>query len=275
MNKKAGLLFYIFLVIFVFVIIFPFIWTFLTSIKPASELYGDKAFIPITGFISFTNYVRIFEIVPFAKIMLNSIVIAGLTTIYSLAIASFSAYAVARLYFPGKSVFLGLVLAVSMFPQIATLSPIYLFLSKVGLTNSYHGLIIPYTTFALPLAIWNLTSFFKKIPFELEESAKMDGATIMQSFFKVILPLTIPGLFTTAILVFIAAWNEFLFSLTLNTDTAWKTIPVGIALFNGQYTMPWGEISAASVTVTIPIVLLVLVFQKRIVSGLTSGAVKE
>ena len=274
MEKKASPWFYLFLVVFVFIIMFPFFWIMVTSIKPPSELFGDKAFTPWSNHFSFNNYREIFEIQPFARFILNSLVVASLTTIYSLAIASLAAYAVARLDFPGKSIFLGLVLAVSMFPQIATLSPIYLFLSKVGLTNSYHGLVIPYTTFALPLAVWNLTTFFKKIPFELEESAKIDGANLMQRFYKVVFPLTLPGLFTTAILVFIASWNEFLFSLTLNTDSAWKTVPVGIALFEGRFTMPWGEISAASVTVTIPIVLLVLLFQKRIVSGLTAGAVK-
>jgi multiple sugar transport system permease protein len=274
-EKKAGPLFYVFLGVFVFAIMFPFLWIVLTSIKPPGELFGDKAFIPWTAHPSLDNYVRVFKLQPFAKFIMNSAVTASLTTLYSLIIASFAAYAVARLHFPGKSLFLGLVLAVSMFPQIATLSPIYLFMTSTGLTNSYHGLVIPYTTFALPLAVWNLTAFFKKIPFELEEAARIDGASFLQSFVKVIFPLTLPGLFTTAILVFIAAWNEFLYSLTLNTDVAWKTIPVGIALFEGQYTIPWGEITAASVVVTVPIVLLVLVFQRRIVSGLTSGAVKE
>jgi multiple sugar transport system permease protein len=275
MEKKAGPFFYVFLALFVFVIMFPFLWIVLTSIKPAGELFGEKAFIPWTSHPSLHNYVQVFSLQPFARFILNSAITAALTTFYSLLIASFAAYAVARLTFPGKSAFLGLVLAVSMFPQIATLSPIYLFMTNTGLTNSYHGLVIPYTTFALPLAVWNLTTFFKKIPFELEEAARIDGASFLQSFAKVIFPLTLPGLFTTAILVFIAAWNEFLFSLTLNTDEAWKTIPVGIALFEGQYTVPWGEITAASVVVTVPIVLLVLIFQKRIVSGLTSGAVKE
>lgn len=275
MNKKAGPLFYFFMALFVFAVMFPFLWILLTSIKPPGELFGERAFIPWTSHPTLSNYLDVFRLQPFGRYIANSTIVAVLTTVYSLAIASFAAYAVARLKFRGKSVFLGIVLAVSMFPQIATLSPIYLFMTSAGLTNSYHGLVIPYTTFALPLAIWNLTTFFKKIPFELEEAARIDGASFMQTFFRVIFPLTVPGLFTTAILVFIASWNEFLFSLTLNTAQAWKTIPVGIALFEGQYTIPWGEITAASVVVTIPIVLLVLVFQKRIVSGLTSGAVKE
>jgi multiple sugar transport system permease protein len=275
MNKKAGPLFYVFLAVFVFFIMFPFLWMLITSFKNQVDIFGHDAFVPWPKHPTFANYTSIFQIQPFARFIANSAIVAALTTVYSLFIASFAAYAVARLRFPGKSFFLGLVLAVSMFPQIATLSPIYLFMTKAGLTNSYHGLIIPYTTFALPLAVWNLTTFFKKVPFDLEEAAKIDGASFFQAFYRVIFPLTVPGLFTTGILVFIAAWNEFLFSLTLNTDVAWKTIPVGIALFEGQYTVPWGQETAASVVVTIPIVLLVLIFQRRIVSGLTSGAVKE
>ena len=162
-----------------------------------------------------------------------------------------------------------------MFPQIATLSPIYIFLKNLGLTNSYLGLIIPYTTITLPLSIWILVTFFRKIPFDLEEAAKIDGAGIMQTFIRVIFPLAVPGVFTTAILAFIAAWNEFLFALVINTETAYKTVPVGIALFQGQFTIPWGEISAATVIVTVPLVIMVLIFQRRIVSGLTSGSVKE
>jgi multiple sugar transport system permease protein len=136
-------------------------------------------------------------------------------------------------------------------------------------------LIIPYTTFALPLSIWLLVIFFRKIPFDLEEAAKIDGATPMQTYFKVILPLAVPGVFTTSILIFIAAWNEFLFVLAINTVENYKTVPVSIAMFQGQYTIPWGEISEATVVVTIPLVIMLLLFQRRIVSGLTSGSVKE
>jgi ABC-type sugar transport system, permease component len=205
----------------------------------------------------------------------NSTVVATLTTAYCLVVASLAAYALARLEFKGKAVVLGLVLAVSMFPQIATISPIFLFMQETGLTNSYLGLILPYTTFALPLAVWNLTVFYRKIPVDLEEAAKIDGATVLQTFRKIILPLAMPGTFTTAILVFLAAWNEFFFALTINTEEAMKTVPVGIVMFQGQYTIPWGEIAAASIIVTIPLVIMVLIFQKRIISGLTAGAVKE
>ena len=147
-------------------------------------------------------------------------------------------------------------------------------MKTMGLRDTYAGLVIPYITFALPLAIWNLTTFFKEIPFELEESAKIDGASVMQTFIKVILPLAAPGTFTTAILVFIAAWNEYLFALTINTKDIRKTVPVAISMFQGQYTIPWGEIAAATIVVTVPLIAMVLVFQRRIVSGLTAGAVK-
>ncbi|MDM5197723.1 carbohydrate ABC transporter permease [Fictibacillus enclensis] len=275
MNKKAGPLFYIFLAIFVFLVMFPFLWMLVSSIKPINELFGDKAFTPFTSHPTFENYISVFTNYPFLKYLWNSFVVSGITTLYTVLIASFTAYAIARLQFKGKTVILGLVLSVSMFPQIATISPIYILLKNIGLTNSYLGLIIPYTTITLPLSIWILVTFFRKIPFDLEEAAKMDGATLMQTYWKVILPLAVPGIFTTAILVFIAAWNEFLFALTINTDQAFKTVPVGIAMFEGQFTVPWGDITAATVIVTIPLVIMVLLFQRRIVSGLTSGAVKE
>ncbi|ARI75848.1 carbohydrate ABC transporter permease [Halobacillus mangrovi] len=275
MNKKAGVRFYLFLAIFVFVIMFPFLWILLSSIKPLSELFGPQAFNWFTSDPTFQSYVSVFTNYPFLTYLWNSTVISTITTVYTVFVAAFAAYAIARLRFRGKSIILGVVLSVSMFPQIATISPIYIFLKNVGLTNSYLGLIIPYTTFALPLSIWLLVTFFRKIPFDLEESAKMDGASMMQTYFRIILPLAIPGIFTTAILVFIAAWNEFLFALTINTAESYKTVPVGIGMFQGQYTIPWGEISAATVIVTVPLVIMVLFFQRRIVSGLTSGAVKE
>ncbi|TGB02805.1 carbohydrate ABC transporter permease [Halobacillus salinus] len=275
MQKKAGVGFYIFLVIFVFVIMFPFLWILLSSVKPLSELFGDEAFTWFTSNPTIQSYISVFTIRPFHLYLWNSLVVATITTVYTVFVAAFAAYAIARLRFKGKPLILGVVLSVSMFPQIATISPIYIFLRNIGLTNSHLGLIIPYTTFALPLSIWLLVTFFRKIPFDLEESAKMDGASMMQTYFRIILPLAVPGIFTTAILVFIAAWNEFLFALVINTAEKYKTVPVGIGMFQGQYTIPWGEISAATVIVTVPLVIMVLLFQRRIVSGLTSGAVKE
>lgn len=274
-NKKAGPFFYLFLVVFIFLVMFPFLWILLSSIKPVADLFGNRAFQPFTSHPTLENYKSVFVNHPFGRYLLNSLIIAGVTTIYTVIIASFAAYAIARLEFKGKSFILGLVLSISMFPQIATLSPIYIFLKNLGLTNSYLGLIIPYTMITLPLSVWILVTFFRKIPFDLEEAAKIDGAGIMQTFIRVIFPLALPGVFTTAILAFIAAWNEFLFALVINTEPDYMTVPVGIALFQGQFTIPWGEISAATVVVTIPLVIMVLIFQRRIVSGLTSGSVKE
>ncbi|MDF2959068.1 MAG: sugar transporter permease [Paenibacillus sp.] len=275
MPKKAGFGFYLFLIIFLFAVMFPFIWTLIASFKPQTEIFGDAAFRIIPHEPTFMNYVLAFTSHPFARYMLNSVWVALLTTLFSLLIASFAAYAIARMEFFGKTFFLGTLLAVSIFPQIATISPIFLFLQSMGLRNTYLGLIIPHTTFVLPLSIWYMTTFMKSIPFELEEAAKIDGASLMQTFRKVLLPLAVPGMFTTAIIVFIDSWHEFLFSLTINTKQNMMTVPVGIAMFQGEYTFPWGEITAATITVTVPMVILVLLFQKRIVSGLTSGAVKE
>jgi multiple sugar transport system permease protein len=274
-NRKAGPFFYIFLVIFAFVVLFPFIWVALSSFKPPGELFGSTAFNWWTKHPTFGNYTSIFKEHPFFSYLKNSFLVSIITTIYTVFIASFAAYAIARLQFRGKTFILGLVLSVSMFPQIATVSPIYMFMKNLGLTNSYLGLIIPYTTITLPLSIWILVTFFRKIPYDLEEAAKIDGASIMQTYWRVIFPLAAPGLFTTAILAFIAAWNEFLFALTINNSENYYTVPVGIAMFAGQYTIPWGEICAATVLVTIPLVIMVLIFQRRIVSGLTSGSVKE
>lgn len=275
MQKKAGPLFYVFLVGFLFIVMFPFLWLTIASIKPPSELFGENAFNVLIHNPTIENYVSVFTARPFGTYLWNSTVVAVLTTLFSIVIASIAAYAIAWVNFKGKSIILGIVLAVSMFPQIATISPIFLFMQSVGLTNSHLGLIIPYTTFALPLAIWNLTVFFRKIPYDLAEAAKVDGASILQTLTRVFFPVALPGVFTTAILVFIAAWNEFFFALTINTEESMKTVPVGIAMFQGQFTMPWGEISAASIIVTVPLVIMVLIFQKRIISGLTSGAVKE
>lgn len=273
MNKKAGIGFYIFLTAFVFLVMFPFIWVFLTSIKPVGEIFSS--FRWFTTSPTLDSYDAALTNRPLLRYMLNSFVVSGLTTIVSLAFAAFTAYAVTRLPIKGKGLILGIVLAASMFPQIAIISPIFNLVTDLGLRNSYLGLVIPYITISLPLAIWILATFFKKIPFELEESAKLDGASPFQTFRKIIFPLAAPGVFTTGILVFIAAWNEYLFSLTINSDDAWRTVPVGISMYQSQYSVPWGDISAATVIVTIPIVILVLFFQRRIVSGLTSGSMKE
>jgi len=272
MNKRTGLAFYIFLALFIFCVMFPFYYVFLTSIRKPDEIFST--FSLITTKPTIESYINAFTVRPFARYLVNSFIVSFGATALSMVVAAFTAYAVARLKFRGKSVVLGLVLAVSMFPQIAIISPVYLFMKSMGLRNTYFGLIIPYITFALPLGIWYLATFFKEIPFSLEEAAKIDGASPLQTFFLVIAPLAAPGVFTTAILVFINAWNEYLFALTINTDDNMRTVTVGITMFNSQYTIPWGDIAAATVIVTVPLIIMVLIFQKRIVSGLTAGAVK-
>ncbi|ADH98972.1 carbohydrate ABC transporter permease [Salisediminibacterium selenitireducens] len=273
MRKKAGIGFYIFLSLFVFIIMFPFLWVFLTSIKPTNELFGG--FNWFTSNPTLSSYESAITTRPLFTYIWNSFVVSTLTTVLAISVASLSAYALTRLPIRFKGTILGIVLAAAMFPQIAIISPIFNLIQGLGLRNSYIGLVIPYITISLPLAIWILSTFFQKIPFELEESAKLDGATPFQTFRKIIFPLAAPGVFTTAILVFIAAWNEFLFALTINSDDSWRTIPVGLSMYQSQYTVPWGDITAATVMVTIPIVIVVLIFQRRIVAGLTSGSVKE
>ncbi|GAB2497208.1 carbohydrate ABC transporter permease [Alkalibacterium psychrotolerans] len=273
LRKKLNLgAFYIGLTIFVLITMFPFIWILITSLKSTEELYQrPPTWVPS---FDFSSYVEIFTIRPFHIYLMNSFIVAIASTFFVVIFASLCGYAIARLKMKFKSIFLALVLAVSMFPTISVLSPIYIMLRDAGLLNTYTGLILPYITFGLPLAIFILSAFFREIPKELEESAAMDGCTKIGTFFKIILPLAVPGIFTTAILVFITSWNEFMFALTLMPNDRMRTVPVGIAMFPGDYELPWGQISAATVVVTIPIVLIVLLFQKKIISGITSGAVK-
>jgi ABC-type glycerol-3-phosphate transport system permease component len=192
----------------------------------------------------------------------------------SVSLGALCAYAIARLRFRGKALLLAFVLAVSMFPQIAIVSPVYLALRAAGLLNSYPGLILPYLTFAMPLAIWFLVGFFRQLPVDLEEAALMDGAGRLRALRDVVLPLARPGLATTAILTFLYSWNEFLFALSFTLGPERYTVPVAITLFRGQYQVPWGQILAAAVVATAPVVAIVLIAQRRIVAGLTSGAVK-
>ncbi|ADL08480.1 carbohydrate ABC transporter permease [Thermosediminibacter oceani] len=274
-NKSLlnQILFCTFVILFLLYILFPFLWQFMTSIKPPEQLFSiPPRWIPDRIFTGY--YLSVFTKRPFLVYLKNSLIVASATTFLSLFVSSFAAYAIARLKFRGKALILALVLSVSMFPGISIISPLFLFLKKINLLNTHLGLILTYTTFTIPLSLWILTSFFREIPFELEESAKVDGATPMQAFLKIIFPLAAPGMFTTAILTFIAAWNEFLFALVFNTKDLMRTVPVGIAMFPGEHELPWGDIAAASVVVTVPLIVMVLIFQKRIISGLTAGAVK-
>jgi ABC-type glycerol-3-phosphate transport system permease component len=204
----------------------------------------------------------------------NSLIVAGSTTLLCVTLGSLCAYALARLHFRGKELVLGVILAVTMFPQISIVSPLYLMLRELRLINTYPGLVLPYLTFAMPLTVWLLVGFFRQLPAELESAAMIDGAGRLRVFWNVVLPISIPGIATTAILTFVYCWNEFLFALSFTLGPERHTIPVAIALFRGQYQVPWGQILAGAVIATAPVALLVLAFQRRIVAGLTAGAVK-
>jgi multiple sugar transport system permease protein len=212
----------------------------------------------------------------FNSALMNSLGIALITTVIALALAAMAAYAISRLDFPGKAIILAGALAISMFPAISIVGGLFDVWRRIGLYNTWPGLILPYLSFSLPLSIFILAAFFREIPWDLEKAAQMDGATGMQAFRRVILPLALPGVFTAGILTFIAAWNDFLFANVLTSTDAARTAPVALSFFRGasQFTDPSGAIAAGAVVVTIPILIMVLIFQRRIVSGLTAGAVK-
>ncbi|WP_030436796.1 ABC transporter permease subunit [Actinoplanes subtropicus] len=251
----------------------PVFWLLSLSLKNAETL-NDGNYFPThpTG----ASYQAIFQNDDFVRSLINSIGICLISTLVAIVIGTMCAYAIARLQFPGKAAILAMALLVSMFPQIALVTPLFKIETAIGLFDTWPGLIIPYITFALPLAIYTLSAFFREIPWDLEKAAKMDGATPYQAFRQVITPLAMPGVFTTAILVFIACWNDFLFALSLTSTSNARTVPAAMSYFTGATTFekPTGPIAAAAIVITIPIVLFVLVFQRRIVAGLTSGAVK-
>jgi multiple sugar transport system permease protein len=254
----------------------PVVWLLMLSLKSPATI-GDGNFFPAD--LSLENYEALFTgglDSPFLRPLINSIVIALIATTIAIILASFTAYAIARLNFPGKSIILAGALAIAMFPPISVVGPLFDMWRALGIYDTYIGLIIPYLTFALPLAIYTLVAFFREIPFELEQAAQVDGATPTQAFRKVIVPLAAPGMFTAAILVFIFCWNDFLFAITLTSSKSSQTVPAALAFFTGesQFTAPTGAIAAAAILVTVPIILFVLFFQRRIVAGLTSGAVK-
>jgi ABC-type glycerol-3-phosphate transport system permease component len=251
---------------------FPIYWMIVASITPEARLFGAPPLVPAT--IVFDHYRALFTERHFWIPIRNSLIVAGATTALALAVAIPAAYAAARLRFRGRNILLAVVLTVSVFPQISIVSPLFLLLRATGLVDTYPGLVLPYLTFALPLAVWLLAAFFQQLPRDLEEAALMDGASRLRTAFEVMLPLAAPAVATTAILTFLYAWNEFLFALSFTLGPDRQTVPVAIALFRGQYQVPWGQILAAAVVASLPVAAIVLLFQRRIVSGLTSGATK-
>jgi multiple sugar transport system permease protein len=260
-------------VVIVVVSLVPVVWIIMLSLKtPATAT--DGSFIPHQWTLS--NYHDIFSAGIFTAALRNSIGIGLIATALAVAIGSSAAYAIARLDFPGKQAILAVALAVVMFPQISLVGPLYNLWRHIGLYDTWPGLIIPYLEFALPLSIYTLSAFFREIPWELEQAAEVDGATPFQAFRKVIAPLAMPGIVTTFIIVFLICWNDFIFAISLTSTNAAQTVPAAIAQFPGasQFTQPIGDITAAAVVVTVPVMIIVLLFQRRIVSGLTAGAVK-
>ncbi|WP_237214793.1 carbohydrate ABC transporter permease [Falsiroseomonas oryziterrae] len=264
---------YLLLAVIILYTVFPFYWAIVSSLKEGQALFGTEL-VPRDP--SLDNYTALFREQPFARNILNSVFVAGSTVLVSLALASGAAYALGRVSLRGRGPLLMVILAVSMFPQVAVLSGMFELIRWLGLYNNLLGLTLSYLIFTLPFTVWVMTTFMRELPKELEEAAMMDGATPWVTITRVFLPLMGPALATTGLLAFIAAWNEFVFALTFTLTNEMRTVPVAIALISGAsaFEVPWGRIMAASVIVTVPLILLVLVFQRRIVSGLTAGAVK-
>lgn len=256
----------------VMISLFPFFWFILTSLKTQAEILSIPPTWTASGGLDF--YRSALNNYHLMDYILNSLLVAGATTLITLIVSIPAAYALARLKLPAQVWILGGLLSVSMFPQIAIAGPVWRILDRIGGLNTHWGLVLPYVTLTLPLTVWIIASFFRELPDEIEETARVDGCTVWQTMTKVMMPLAMPGIFTAGILTFIYAWNEFFFALLILTQPGKQTLPVGIALFHGEYSIPWGEIAAASVISTLPLILLVLLFQKRIVSGLSAGAIK-
>jgi multiple sugar transport system permease protein len=253
--------------------LFPVAWIVSLSLKAGDDI-NNKRFLPSEP--SWDNYRIVFSSNLFTSALRNSIGISLIATLLSVTLAMFAAYAIARLDFPGKRMVLTTALAVAIFPVISIVTPLFNLWRQIGLYDTWAGLVIPYLSLTLPISIWTLSAFFREIPWEMEQAAQVDGATSWQAFRRVIVPLAAPGVFTTAIIAFFIAWNDFVYGISLTSTSAARPVPAALAFFTGesQFQSPTGAISAAAVIVTIPVVVLVLLFQRRIVAGLTSGAVK-
>ena len=252
----------------------PFYWMLVSSLRRTADIF-DNTLLPAP--FSLENYAKVFDgSTMFGQALLNSLIVAGTTTVFALLLGVFAAYAISRLNFRFKSVILGVIIATSMFPGISVVVPLLRLFTDLGWINTYQAMIVPSLSFAIPLAVWNLTTFMKALPFDLEEAAMIDGCTKWQAFRRVLLPLAAPGVFTTAILTFIHSWNEFIIALSMINDPKIQTATVAISKFTGatEFQAPFGEQMAAGVIVTVPLVIMVLIFQRRIVEGLTAGASK-
>lgn len=264
---------YVVLILFLVLILLPFYWMFITSFKPPMSISEYPPTLwPHQWTLS--HYSAAFNKYHFGGYIKNSVIVACTSTFLVLLFASMAGFAVARLPLKGKTPSMVLLLVISMFPPIAIISPLYMLLRDLNWLDTYQALIIPYTAFNLPFAIWILRNYFLQVPGALFEAAKVDGASVFQTYYRIFLPVTTPGLFTAAVFTFVATWTEFFMALVFNPSDSMRTIPVGIALFSGQYNVPYGTIFAGSVVSVVPIIILVIIFRKWIVSGLMAGAVK-
>lgn len=264
----------VFIILFLFITVFPFLWMIITSFKSDADIHGAATYALVSAKPTIENYIAVLYEKGILRAIRNSLIIAALTTVYVTITASMSAYIISRYKFRGRTLLVIIILGVSMFPQMILIGPIFNMFYQLGWLNSYM-ITLPYGCITLPSAVWIMITHFKQVPASLEEAAKMDGCTPWKTLWKVVFPIAAPGIFASAILTFISAWNEYLLSLTLNSDVSWMSVPVRIASLQDEYTIYWGQITAAAVLVTIPTLIIVLLFQKQIVSGIASGSVKE
>ena len=263
-----------FVVVFLFASIFPFLWILITSFKPEVEIHGNGAYNIIANNPTLENYITVIFDKHILTAVKNSFITAATTTIYVVIVASMSAFIIARFRFKGKSLLMGLILSISMFPQMIVIGPIFNMFYDLGWLNTYN-ISLAYCTITLPSAVWIMVTHFKQVPLSLEEAAKIDGCNYWGILWKIIFPIAAPGVFATAIITFIAAWNEYLLSCTLNIAESMQSVPVRISYLRDEYTIFWGQITAAAIVVIIPTLIMVLVFQKQIVAGISHGAGKE
>jgi multiple sugar transport system permease protein len=275
MRSKMGVGHWVGFVLILVWCLLPVAWIISLSLKPVSETTtGSPQFLPKSATLQ--NYKDVLQNSDFVHALINSFGIALISTTLAVIFATLAAYAIARLEFRGKRVVLSIALAIAMFPVVSLVGPLFDMWTTFHLFNTWPGLIIPYMSFTLPLAIWTLSAFFREIPWEMEQAAQVDGATSWQAFRKVIVPLAAPGVFTAAILTFFFAWNEFVLSISLTSTTAARTVPAQMSFFVGSdpFNPPYSQLATAAVVVTVPVIIIVLLFQRKIVAGLTAGAVK-
>jgi len=267
-------LLYLLLVLILLYVLFPYIWTFLCSVKPEPELFSKKIhYLPISPTIQ--NYVSLFGLTKFPRYFLNSLIIAFATTVLAVLISILAAYAFSRFRFPMRYLLMIIVLLTTMFPKILLIIPLFMIFRSLHLINTFAGLILAHSTFAIPFSVWMLTGFLETVPRDLELAALIDGCTRVQALLKIVIPLMLPGIAATAVYIFISSWNEYLYALIFTTTPSIRTLPVGLKMFVGKYEVSWGWLTAGGMVTSIPLVILFFLVQKHLIKGLTAGAVKQ